>query len=564
MLKKENRAVRPSTSVGSSIASQGSRTDRFLSARPWVEVAATVLASAYVLYRFFKLPLMGDEWGVLWSIYHHSFLDDLYVFRNDVEAQTQLLNLLLSKLCYHIFPLDEVQSIRIPSLLGFPIFLFFIWRLRRRFENRIFRTLTFVAFLANAFVLDYFTMSRGITLAFVFLVGSMCLLIEIGVRDEQPDGRDWRAYGAVWLATLAVVSHAAFMPACGSVVVVLVLLWLRTQFASGHVQGWRLVRRFVADNLYLVPPILVLGLMCPSRVMAYNGENAGGLHRNWFGDSQGFVYDTVLSLVTCISYDIHLPTLAAETITWILVVLSLGSGLAALRWLFRLRSRQGPWSGWVVMSVSILIMSLAIVAAHFVVGVPYPKGRWALYLLPVFVLQLACCADELRSVWIRVSLGGLLLAYIVVGLGSLNLTHTMSWEICADVPRIVQDLEAIHKKDGRPVVLYLSDGVKWQVWYYAMRMLGAAQSERVEDPGCGKVHDWLVVYEGYCGRPRSSPRSFLPQTNYLLCSKEDEPLDWVPRIDKSANTQSYNGASTGTPKLMAEYRTSGLRLYARQ
>jgi hypothetical protein len=564
MGKEEKRSARPSASMSRSIPSRGPRTDRGLPAKPWVEIVATGLALVYVLYRFFTLPLMGDEWGVLWSIYHHSFMEDIYVFRNDVEAQTQLLNLLLSKLCHQFLPLDEVQSIRVPSLFGLGMFLFFLWRLRLRFKNPFFRTLAFLALLANAFVLDYFTMSRGITLAFVFLVGTMCLLIEIGVREEPPDGWDWRACGAVWLATLAGLSHMAFMPAFGSVVVVLVLLWLRAQFASGRVPFWRLVWRFVADNLYLAPPILVLGLMCPPRVMAYNAENAGGLHRDWFGDSQGFVHDTVLSLVTCISYDIHLPTFAAETVTWILVVLSLGSGLAALRWLFRMRSRQGLWPGWVAMSVTILIMSLAIVAAHFAMGVPYPKGRWALYLLPVFVLQLACCADQLPKLWIRLPLGGVLVCCVVIGLGNLNLTHTMSWEICADVPKIVHDLETIHKRDGRPIVLYLSDGIKWQVWYYAMRMLGAAQNERVEDPGCGKTHDWLTVYEGYCGRARSSPRFFVPQTNYLLSSKEDEPLDWVPRFDSMANIQSFGKASTMTPKLVAEYRTSGLRLYARQ
>jgi len=557
--KTSNQSETPVTNSSNSQAASGVK--RFW-AWPWVEVTVVLLTSLYLLYRFFRLPLLGDEWGFLWSIYSNGFFEDIFGFRHDLFAQGEILSLLFSKLCHRLLRINEVQSIRIPTLLSWFLFVLFAWRIRRLFDHRFLGVLAFVALLTNAFVLDYFTLAQGIGMALSFLLGSLCLLIEITRRSDQVNGSNWRAHCIAWLATLMPLVHMAFMPACVGCFAMIIWLWVRAQLVQGHRSTWQWLRQIVADNHYLFAPLLVIVLMFLPRAIIYSTESELIKTSTPEGGANGFIAGMVSSLVTRVFYDIHLTTFTTGVIAWGTVLFGVTLGLTSI-W-------KALWSRGSVVSLCLGITVLAILSAKLVLGMPYPKVRWALYLLPMVLLQALCCADEATKGWGRLFRGFIgcsLIGFIIIGLLNLNLTHTITEIMFVDAPVIVRDLEVIHRQTQQPMVLYMSDGRKWAIWYYAARMFGLESRMRAKDPFCQVTQDWLTIYEGHCGRSPQSPRQFIPQTNFFLLTEEDEPPDWVPESEDALggiHLDLTGGSLHAVLTLVAEYPLTRTRLYKRE
>ena len=49
-------------------------------------------------------------------------------------------------------------------------------------------------------------------------------------------------------------------------------------------------------------------------------------------------------------------------------------------------------------------------------------------------------------------------------------------------------------------MLCLSDGTKWQVWYYAELAAKMPEHERLRELECFAQIDWLYIFETHCGR----------------------------------------------------------------
>ena len=95
----------------------------------------------------------------------------------------------------------------------------------------------------------------------------------------------------------------------------------------------------------------------------------------------------------------------------------------------------------------------------------------------------------------------MLLAYSVTAAWGLNRTHMCISTVMADIPALIQDLTRIHQKNSQPVELCMSDGTKWQVWYYAELAAKVPENERLQERECFAQIGWLYVYETYCGLP---------------------------------------------------------------
>jgi tetratricopeptide (TPR) repeat protein len=469
----------------------------FSFADSWFEVVLTLLGLIYVADRVIRLPLATDEWGVLYSIYHHHFADHFTATDwKDWNAQAQLLNLVLSRTCFHLFRFNEIQRIRIPSLLSFGVFLCAIWRLRGQFTRRLVGRLAFVALLSNAFVLDYFGVSRGYGLAMAFATLSLAALFEAG------DGNGRWAFWAAGSAALAAVSNLSFLYFAVAILLSSLFLLRRESFS----------RRF-----WLAVSALVLGVFYLPRVIVMQRHNLF-----YFGGTSGFVSDTVVSLVKCLFYEgspfYPFPTSRLEAVlAWVVVGLVMASALG----LFWGRDRRGSQT-----SICLLAIVAMIFASHSLLRVRYPVERAAMYFIPLFVIQVACLADSTRHRWLRSGLSGLLVAYSVVAAWGLNLTHMCVSKVMADIPALVEDLKRIHEDNRRPVVLCLSDGTKWQVWYYAELATQLPENERLQDRECYARIDWLHVFEPHCGLPTERGRLSTAATTHLFLSSDDCPPTW--------------------------------------
>ncbi|MGD1020951.1 MAG: tetratricopeptide repeat protein, partial [Verrucomicrobiia bacterium] len=198
-------------------------------------------------------------------------------------------------------------------------------------------------------------------------------------------------------------------------------------------------------------------------------------------------------------------------------------------------------------SFCLLAIVAMIYVGHYLFHILFPIERAAMYFFPLFVLQLAHLADGTAVRWLRRGLSVLLLAYTVTAAWGLNRTHMCISTVMADIPALIQDLTRIHQKNSQPVELCMSDGTKWQVWYYAELATQVPESERLQDHECFARIDWLYVYEAHCGLPAEKGRLFTATTTHLFLSSDDYPPTWF--LHDTA--------------LVREYPVSHWRLYSR-
>ena len=491
--------------------------------RFWLETALSLAGLIYVLYRFIHLPLAPDEWSVLRAIYHHNFADHItLVDWHDENALHEFLPLFASRICFDLFRFNEIQRIRVPSLLFFGVYLGAIWRLERQFTSRFIGPVVFIALVSNAFILDYFSVARSYSMTMPFALWSLVALFEV-----ERGKRGW-AHVVVWSAALAAISNF-------SLLYFYVAILLATLF---------LLRRESLSYLFsLLSSALVLGMFYLPRVIIMFQRNASVFR---MGGTSGLVSDTVVSLVRCMLY-LGSPFVAsnevaaswlATTLAWLAVVLVLWSSSLS----FRSNERRGS-----VISFCVLAIAAMIYIGHALVGVRFPVERSAMCLILLFVLQIACVADSTRHRWLRSGLSGLLVVYSVTAAWGLNLSHMCVSSAMADIPSLVQYLVNVHDRDGKPIALCVSDGTKWQVWYYAELATKLPEDERLEDRECFAQIDWLYVFEPHCGLPTERGRRSTAATTHLFLSSDDYPPTWFLH----------------DTVLVREYPVSHWRLYAK-
>jgi len=121
----------------------------------------------------------------------------------------------------------------------------------------------------------------------------------------------------------------------------------------------------------------------------------------------------------------------------------------------RARERALVWL-WIVMAVT----AAEVVAAHWVVAVPYPAGRTGLYWMPMFALAGILAFARVRTHPICRGLGWLTIVLVLAAdVLRFQTTTFADWSYDAPGRAIISRLTADHEKTGTPVSL----GGSWQV-----------------------------------------------------------------------------------------------------
>jgi hypothetical protein len=178
------------------------------------------------------------------------------------------------------------------------------------------------------------------------------------------------------------------------------------------------------------------------------------------------------------------------------------------------------------LSVLGALVAVLCTAAHELRGVKYPVERAALYLVPLVSLVIGIVAARSRLRWLRLLLWGVVLAFTGVGLQGANLSHTLTWRENADIPSVLLALQKVHQQTGQDVLLAMSDGTKWPVWYYAEHLLGL-HLRPSPDQSYVRTYDWWRLYEwralqAYFSFPPEHP--LCPNTTHLLLDRGDASL----------------------------------------
>ena len=469
----------------------GTDTDREVAALPaeaWLRRGLVAFFFVYVTVRAFTLAITNDELGALLGVYR-STLANLITFQL-VDAQNHPLSGFLGILFRDLLPASrEVFAIRLPSLLAFLAFAWGAYRLTGRLRDPRLRILGLAALLANAFALDFFSLARGYALALAFQMISLVFLVEIFLERRRPAYGEAKAQAALWAAAASVISHLAFLSYFVATTGVLFLLGLlsRPIEGDGPRAPFREIPRELLRQGYLVVCGALLGVFYLPIILLLKMQDLF-----YFGGTRGWVADSVRTLLEASLYRFEVPevyvTLAAYG------AVALGLYLGGRAWL-----DAGSWQEPFRLPPAGLFFSLlAVMAAfsytlHFAFGVRFVQERAALSLLPPALGLMVFAADRGEGSRRQVLALGLL-AYTVLGFSQLNLHRTHSWEMSSDVRELVADLEEIHRREGRPMVLGMSDSTKYTTWFHADRSLSKKGKVETTDQTHARTIDWLTLY----------------------------------------------------------------------
>ena len=461
-----------------------------------------LLCGFYSTYRAVHLAITSDEVNLLTCVhqtgYARLFLGDGW------DSQAQFLNALLAKPCVEFLPLNEIVASRLPSLLGLALFLWGVWRIGLEFPTGPTRVLITLALLSNAYLLDFFGLSRGYGLALGFTVVSLSFLMQASmVKSAGDESARRQAAASLWLAFGSALSNMGFL--YFYVALLAVIIWLSW---SNRLK----VRWWISAML--------LGVFYVHRILVTRSQNL-----LYFGGDIGFVHDTAGSLMRASFYD---WSVSAGLVTFV------SGGLALLVLVLAYWSHREHIRAAFTLSVLGILVAALCVAVHRLWGVKYPEERAALYLVPLVILAVGVVAALSRLRWLRLCLWGLLLAFTGVGLQGANLSHTLTWRACADLPSVLLALREVHQQTGQDVTLAFGTGMRWTIWYYAEHLLGLHHEPIDSEWAYLKILDWFGVYEW---RPlqthfRLPPDNLLmPGTTHLLLNlldRDDEHLLATP------------------------------------
>ena len=182
-----------------------------------IALGLAALAGSYAIARAIGVPLTYDE-----AAAYLRYVDAHPLAVLDFSVATNhLLHTILVKLCSAAAGSGEF-ALRLPALAGFVLFAAFAWLLLRRLRHRALATAAFVLLVANPYLLDYFSLSRGYGLSLGLLSGALYFLARFVADASAPRDRLVRsllfataaalanfsllnAFAAIWLAAFGIV-----------------------------------------------------------------------------------------------------------------------------------------------------------------------------------------------------------------------------------------------------------------------------------------------------------------------------------------------------------------------
>ena len=137
-----------------------------------------VLAGTFclILYKALFIPITHDEVATLYLVRDSSFSDIL--FYTNPDQNNHILNSLLTKISIQIFDI-HLWSIRLPNLLFFSFFSIGVWRIVKEIYGfkSYFAVAAGLIFVANPYMLDFLSLSRGYGMSVGLATFSLSYLI---------------------------------------------------------------------------------------------------------------------------------------------------------------------------------------------------------------------------------------------------------------------------------------------------------------------------------------------------------------------------------------------------
>jgi hypothetical protein len=350
-----------------------------------------LFAFSYVLIRGFSVGITHDE-----SLTYKIIQGD-EIFKG--TANHHWLNTQLSSLSTNLFGAKEF-ALRLPNMLSFAVFWFFLFRISKTFLKSTFTQITLLLLLCgNPFILDFFSLCRGYGLSIAFVTASLFYVFRI--VDLKNDSKPIHYYLALVFSILALSANLNTLNYF-LIAVALIVLSAVVFKPKNRVVLLSILLILVGISLYF------------------------SLDRLFFLKDQNQLYFGTGNLNSTIDNLIYSSFYIRDGFKEAIILRYLLYGLLLLAGFLAIRRKQlfHPGSFALIILASVLI---ALVAENLLFEALYPINRSSLYLYPIILLAFLLNVDGLKFKLVRFSLIACSMLFLFFNLFAYNLKTTMTW-----------------------------------------------------------------------------------------------------------------------------------------
>lgn len=364
---------------------------------------------------------------------------DILFYRHpftSVITNNHILNTLLMKLSESLFGLSE-WALRLPNILALIIYLFFGALLCRRLPVPWMRFFSFSLLVANPYLIDFFGVARGYGLSIGMMMGSCYYLLS---SNKTPEGK--LLFGFHLFGILSVMSNFALLNFYIAALGCLYFLpfWQEKPWPVSFLKNWKL---HVWNTLALL--IMSALLYAPFKVILENNTVS-------FGGKEGFFSNTVRSVVARSLYESPASETAITILGLLACLMVLGSFvLVGWKTIKRQTEFFKKYRELVVINTICWLIPLMTIVQHYLFGQDYLAERFAIFLYPLFALNLIYLNQWLWD-WSKVT--STVFSALVFGIFMFNTVRNLNdefylnWKYDKDTKAVMELLQDYRPADG--------------------------------------------------------------------------------------------------------------------
>ena len=138
---------------------------------------------AFIIAKAFAVQVTTDEAYTL-TILTKETVWNLVSYESSY-TNNHILNSLLCKLSFSLFGMDQIAG-RLPNILSFVLYFWFVWQFSRRFFADNFVGLMFVCvMLGNPYMIEFFSLARGYGMSFALMMVSIYYAARYTLEDVK-------------------------------------------------------------------------------------------------------------------------------------------------------------------------------------------------------------------------------------------------------------------------------------------------------------------------------------------------------------------------------------------
>lgn len=409
------------------------------------------LIISYIATKATITSFTHDE-SITYTHYVHTSFMDIISYK-DPFTNNHILNTLLMKCSEFLFGNSEL-ALRLPNLILLLVYLIYTFFLFQK-TNKILSVCMFLFMCSSLYMMDFFGLARGYGLSYGFMIMSLYHLIKSLEINRNKNLILFNV--AALLATLSNFTLLYFYIA--ALVAYNIFFFINKLRFDNNTDK---KENFFRINLvsFILFAFAAIVLYEPLRkILKFKVID--------FGGKEGFMENTVTSLIYKYFYTSLITPLGNIFLKIIILIPIIISLFLIIKNIYHAKKEFfDNAKALIIVNLILLIIPVESIIQHYLLGSDYFFGRFALFLIPLFVLNIAFLLDywfkiknRFRIIIISVAI---LLALLSVNnfCKGIDFYSSADWSYDAETKNAIKELIAYHNK-VKPETDSVKIGINW-------------------------------------------------------------------------------------------------------